>query len=67
MTGRSPLELPVLVGDFLLELLCRWNRLPGDPRQSLIHIGCQIGDEVVGEERRHDGAKHRLNREEPIG
>ncbi|MFN7813012.1 MAG: hypothetical protein ACK5SI_10180, partial [Planctomycetia bacterium] len=33
--------------------------LSGNPRQSLIHIRCQVGEEVIGEERRHDSAKHR--------
>ena len=56
----EPLELPVLVGDFLLELLCRWNRLPGNSRQPIVYIGCQVGDEVVGEEGRHQSAEHRL-------
>ena len=34
--------------------------MPGDPGQPLVHVGRQVGDEAVGEERRHDGAKHRL-------
>ena len=58
--ARVPPELPVLVRDLLLELLRRWNGLPGDPRQPLIDLGRQVGDEAVGEERRHDDAKHRV-------
>jgi hypothetical protein len=32
----------------------------GDPREPLVHLRSQVGEEVIGEEYRHDGAQHRL-------